>query len=191
MKVSTIAIAAAALGASMFAGNATALTRSCKALSFVRYTVRVNGRTTKTHIQGPQNILGRGSSPGIFASPVKARRRACQQAARKASAAWSYRHAKSLICRKHGARATAQIREIGGWGQSQLEIQTVKQRGVSTRWFRCSPPRRHHARHPRPPRGHSNHGNHGRGSGKGKGNKSGGKGSKKGKRRKWKRRSRR
>lgn len=100
---------------------AKTLERSCKGAWIVKY--EVEGKT-QTKI-GPFNITEKGSSSGAVPSPVKARRRACQAAAKRAAASTTEQRALNVVCRTLG-HGSGRMTFLGGIGRSKGETQTYK-----------------------------------------------------------------
>jgi cysteine-rich repeat protein len=98
---------------------AKTLERSCKGAWMVKYEMG-----SKTHTQiGPFRTSAKGTSKGVVPSPVKARRRACQAAAKQAAKAVNEKRVLKVVCGKR-KNDSGRIVFLGGIGQSKGEKQT-------------------------------------------------------------------
>jgi cysteine-rich repeat protein len=114
--ISFLAFLLAGLPGTVFAKT---LERSCKGAWMVKYEM---GGKTHTQI-GPFTTSAKGTSKGTVPSPVKARRRACQAAAKLAANAVNEKRVLNEVCGKR-KNDSGRIVFLGGTGRSKGEKQT-------------------------------------------------------------------
>ena len=95
------------------------LTRGCKGAEMIRY--EINGK--KYTYTEPFKYNGTGTSKGTVPSPVKARERACRDAAQKASRGANRDRMLNKVCARH-PNSSGRILFLGGVGRSKGEQKT-------------------------------------------------------------------
>ncbi len=108
------------------------LTRSCDGAEVIQY--EINGKKY-THTE-PFKYKATGTSKGTVPSPVKARERACRDAAKMAAAGADRDRLLGQVCAKN-PNCRGRITFIGGTGHSQDEKQTQGVSSYYVREFEC------------------------------------------------------
>ncbi len=111
-------------GLSNTAGAKT-LKRSCKGAWMVKYEM---GGKTHT-LTGPFTATATGTSKGVVPSAKKARRRACEAAAKLGAASLREQQALNKVCRKH-PNSRGRLIFIGGVGRDRNESRTHRSRSM-------------------------------------------------------------
>jgi cysteine-rich repeat protein/parallel beta-helix repeat protein len=114
--IAILTISLTVLSTPSFAGEKT-ITRTCKGATLVRYTLI--GSNKSHSLVGPYKFIGKGTSTGLVPSPAKARRRACENAARAAAESRSITESMKAVC----SHKVDYITFIGGIGKSKNEKQ--------------------------------------------------------------------
>jgi cysteine-rich repeat protein len=100
-------------------GFSASLERSCKGAEMIQY--EIDGKKY-THTE-PFNYSATSKSEGAVPSPVKARERACRDAAKKAASAAQRGKLLNIVCSKH-PNGKGRILFLGGIGRSENEQKT-------------------------------------------------------------------